>query len=133
MKLHSATGFMSKGEKWRGGGGRGWVAFINNLISVHYFTCLIFSFLCSVLLIINCRYALFGLAIVLSVLLRITYSDNPFGIYKLFTILCQINDRKFSHSMSIWNIQMLIWEIKYSYLRFRHSYGSRRYICTNLK
>jgi len=37
-----------------------------------------------VLLIVVCRFVLFLLAIVLSVLLRYTVSDYPFGIFKLF-------------------------------------------------
>ena len=43
----------------------------------------IFSFIC-VLLIVVCPFALFLLAIVLSVLLRHTDSDCPFGTFKLF-------------------------------------------------
>ena len=38
----------------------------------------------NVLLIVVCHFALFLLAIVLSVLLRYTDSDCPFGIFKLF-------------------------------------------------
>ena len=38
-----------------------------------------------VLLIVVCPFALFLLAIVLSVLLRYTDSDYPFGIFKLFS------------------------------------------------
>ena len=44
---------------------------------------LIFSFMCNSLQIIACPFILFLLAIVLSVLLRFTASDYPFGIYKL--------------------------------------------------
>jgi hypothetical protein len=39
-----------------------------------------------VLLIVVCPFVLFLLAIVLSVLLRYTDSDCPFGIFKLFSI-----------------------------------------------
>jgi hypothetical protein len=46
--------------------------------------CLIISFLCNVLQIDVCSFVLFLLAIELSVLLRFTDSDYPFGILKLF-------------------------------------------------
>ena len=35
------------------------------------------------------HFLLFRLAIVLSVLLRLTYSDYPFGIFKLFSYICK--------------------------------------------
>jgi hypothetical protein len=44
----------------------------------------IFSFMCSVLQIVVCPFVVFCLAIVLSVLFRLTESDDPFGIFKLF-------------------------------------------------
>ena len=44
----------------------------------------IFSFMCNVLQIVVCPVVLFLLTIVLSVLLRFTDSDYPFGIFKLF-------------------------------------------------
>jgi hypothetical protein len=43
----------------------------------------IFSFLCSALYIFVCPFVFFLLAIVLSILLRFTYSDYPFDIFKL--------------------------------------------------
>ena len=42
---------------------------------------------CEVIVIVVCPFVLFLLAIVLSVLLRYTDSDYPFGIFKLFLII----------------------------------------------
>ena len=44
----------------------------------------IFSFMCIVLKIVVCPFVLLLLTIVLSVLLRFTDSEYPFGIFKLF-------------------------------------------------
>ena len=46
----------------------------------------IFSFMCNVLQIVVCPFVLFLLAIVLSVLLRFTDSDYPFGIFKFSSL-----------------------------------------------
>ena len=46
----------------------------------------IFSFPCNVLQIVVCPLVLFLLAIVLSVLLQFTVSDQPFGIFKPFVL-----------------------------------------------
>ena len=56
----------------------------------------IFSFMCNVLQIVVCPCVLFLLVIVLSVLLRITDSDYPFGIFKLFLL-------KLVNTMRFWN------------------------------
>ena len=58
--------------------------------------CIVFfsSFFCdNLLLIVVCHFVLFLLAIMLSVLLRYTDSDCPFGIFKLFLLL--LNDQIF--------------------------------------
>lgn len=49
--------------------------------------CSIFSFLWSVLQTVNCHLFLFILIIMLSILLRLTDSDHPFGFFKLFYIV----------------------------------------------
>jgi hypothetical protein len=61
-----------------------------------------------VLLIVVCPFVLFLLAIVLSVLLRYTDSDCPFGIFKLFLIL-DIQSTKyteFSNIVGIFSISL---------------------------
>ena len=52
-----------------------------------------------VLLIVVCPFVLFHLAIVLSVLLRYTDSDCPFGIFKLFSLRISYSD-KFPNNVS---------------------------------
>ena len=49
--------------------------------------CSIFSFLCDVLQVVVSPFVRFLLSIILSVLLRFTLSDYPFGIFKLFLII----------------------------------------------
>ena len=67
--------------------------------------CSIISFPCNVLLIVVCPLALFLLAIVLSVLLRYTNSDYPFGI---FWPLCCRSSSIYGFWLPLWYLLAIV-------------------------
>ena len=71
-------------------------------------------------------FILFLLAIVLSVRLRFTYSDDPFGIFKLFL---QVNRIRFNRYLDVYYFIMCMWT--FATIRNNIRFDNCRFTCTN--